>query len=299
MVTDPIVQVLYHVYSRGILRTRIFRDDRDFSTFLTLMSKLRKRHPVALVAYALMPNHIHLMVFGAETAISNFMQDLLAQYAQYFNWRYDRTGHLFESTFGRTFVYSRLLAVIMANYIHLNPVKARLCHKPEDYPWSSYRVYAGMEPNSNSLALELVSQIYATDPAGAPAWYVEQFSRRLVLLNHLQRRTEDAQKADRPRIREDSDFMPSMIVELQDAIMDAEPTRQLPERVRHAALLLLAKRLGLGTLSRIARILGIPPRTAGYRWKTAPDVLRDYPELLKLVNEIAPEGVSHKRRRHP
>ena len=92
-----------------------------------------------VLAYCLMGNHIHLLV---ETTAPNFgrgIQLLHGRYAQIFNIKYGRVGHLFQERYGSRLVGDELDLAVVFGYIAANPVTASLCSQPEDYEWSSFR----------------------------------------------------------------------------------------------------------------------------------------------------------------
>ena len=135
-----------HVIARGNERRPLWRDDADRERYLDLLGESCGKHGARVLAFCLMPNHVHLALQTGPAPISRVVHDVHARYAQYFNRRYDRSGHLFQGRF-RGFVVDRdayLLEVV--RYIHRNPVKARLATRPEDFPWSSHRLYLGSAP---------------------------------------------------------------------------------------------------------------------------------------------------------
>ena len=122
-------------------------------------SRRCEKHGARVLAYCLMPNHVHLALQTGSVPISRVVHDVHSRYAQYFNRRHDRSGHLFQGRF-QAFVIDResyLLEVV--RYIHRNPVKARLAARPEDFPWSSHRSYLGTAPAwlSTGEALSLLA----------------------------------------------------------------------------------------------------------------------------------------------
>lgn len=133
---------VYHVFARGVGRQLIFEDDEDRFLFLDLMSRFSARDGVSFLAWALMDNHIHLLLRAPLPAISKFMARLESAYATAFNARHDRVGHLFQGRFGSQGIDSgkRLLAAV--RYIHQNPVKAGMSPGCL-YRWSSYEEYIG------------------------------------------------------------------------------------------------------------------------------------------------------------
>lgn len=90
---------LHHVIMRGIERGVIFKDNDDRSTFMHRMGSLAQGSGTSIYAYALMTNHVHILLKSGERGLSTFMRRLLSEYAQYFNRRHQRIGHLFQNRY--------------------------------------------------------------------------------------------------------------------------------------------------------------------------------------------------------
>jgi REP element-mobilizing transposase RayT len=131
----------YHVINRGVERRRIFGVDRDYEKFLRFCHMLGNRYAVSLYAYCLMPNHYHLLIRTRKANLREFMQELNGQYSQHYNRRCGRVGPLFQGRYKGVVVQAEEYGTRVARYIHMNPVKASLVDRPEDYRWSSYRAY--------------------------------------------------------------------------------------------------------------------------------------------------------------
>lgn len=141
-------EALYHLTIRGDNREPIFFADADYRRYLKLLSEAKQRYGCQLFAYALMTNHVHLMVqTGSTHPISKFMQLVNTAYTVYMNWKYQRVGHIFQGRYHSILVEKESYALELTRYIHLNPVRAGMVRAPQDYPWSSYRAYTGMESN--------------------------------------------------------------------------------------------------------------------------------------------------------
>ena len=132
---------LYHVMTRGNNRQRIFRSDKDYSRMLALIGLQKSRLPFYLYAYCLMPNHLHLLIERREDAISNIMHRLLTAYSHYYNRSYRQTGHVLQGRYRTILCDSDMYLGELVRYIHLNPVRAGLVQRPEDYEYSGHREY--------------------------------------------------------------------------------------------------------------------------------------------------------------
>lgn len=135
-----------HVIARGNERRPLFRVDADRERYLDLLAEACSRHGARVLAYCLMPNHVHLALQTGEVPLSRVVHDVHARYARYFNRRYDRSGHLFQGRFQGLVIERDAYLLEVVRYIHRNPVKARLATRPGDFAWSSHRAYLGPAP---------------------------------------------------------------------------------------------------------------------------------------------------------
>jgi putative transposase len=141
----------YHVYTRGHSKHKIFIDEQDYVTFLNLLQRYLSAeeardaygvvypnfyNKLELLAYCLMPNHIHLLVYQRQPQeMARFMRSLLTSYSRYFNARYSRSGALFESRYKASMISDPAYLEHITRYIHLNPRNWR------DYEYSSLPYY--------------------------------------------------------------------------------------------------------------------------------------------------------------
>jgi putative transposase len=132
---------LYHVITRGNHKQGIFRDERDLKQFLNFLLDSKTRFTFCIYAYALMKNHIHLLVEVSAVSLSRIMQSLLLRYTQYFNRRYGEVGHLFQGRYRAIVCDKDAYLLELVRYIHLNPVRANIVKEPEDYAWTGHLCY--------------------------------------------------------------------------------------------------------------------------------------------------------------
>ena len=138
--------LLHHVIVRGIERRAIFHDPRDYRDFLDRLARLIPETGVLCYAWALMRNHVHLLLQTASTRIATLMHRLLTGYATRFNLRYNRSGHLFQNRYKDILCEEEPYFLELMRYIPLNPVRAGLIRTPEEltgYPWTSYGAVMG------------------------------------------------------------------------------------------------------------------------------------------------------------
>ena len=131
---------VYHCMLRGINKQDIFFDDKDYLEFQNIIRKTKKNYLYQLYSYVLMPNHIHLEIKDKNQKISQIIHSIATSYANYFNKKYERIGHVFENRFRSRNVENSYYLLNLVRYIHQNPVKAGISLM-ERYRWSSYPEY--------------------------------------------------------------------------------------------------------------------------------------------------------------
>ncbi len=132
---------IYHIYTRGVIKTPVFLDDQDRHRFLRYLEKCVDRYGIEVRCYCLMTNHIHLLIQTPTPNLSEAMHYLFGAYASYFNGRHERSGHVFESRYFSPIVEPGWVEAELSRYIHLNPVVAGMVTHPGLYAWSSYRYF--------------------------------------------------------------------------------------------------------------------------------------------------------------
>lgn len=145
---------LYHVTSRGDRREPIFDDDQDRRSFLTTLEQVVNRFNWVCHAWCLMDNHYHLLIQTPDGNLSRGMRQLNGVYTQASNRRHGRVGHLFQGRFKAILVDGDAYLLELTRYVVLNPVRAGMVNNPADWPWSSYRASAGLEPAAPWLAVD-------------------------------------------------------------------------------------------------------------------------------------------------
>jgi putative transposase len=137
----------YHIYNRGVNRGLIFYQPENWSFFLRRMRQYFISTKVELLAYALMPNHYHLLVrvkcrdFGRD-----IMQPFTVSYTMAINKQMNRVGPLFQGPYQARLVTNDADLLNLGGYIHLNPVASGLVISPEQWEYSSYKDYLGLRP---------------------------------------------------------------------------------------------------------------------------------------------------------
>ncbi|MFA6940681.1 MAG: transposase [Clostridiaceae bacterium] len=146
---------IYHVMSRSISDIPMFRDDKDKDKYLFYAKKYQKKFDFKVYAYCLMTTHAHLLIDANGADISKFMHGINQSYAQYFNNKYDRHGHVFQDRFKSKVVGDNDYLFTVSAYIHNNPTGIKGYEKcPEDYKYSSFSVYLGLKEDAYGIVDE-------------------------------------------------------------------------------------------------------------------------------------------------
>ena len=135
----------YHITSRGNERKDIFKTRKDREQFLSYLESAAERYNAVIHAYCLMNNHYHLLLQTPLGNLSQIMRHINGAYTTYYNVKKQRTGHLLQGRYKALLVDMDAYAQELSRYIHLNPVRAGIVERPEEYLWSSYRYYINMD----------------------------------------------------------------------------------------------------------------------------------------------------------
>ena len=133
---------IYHVMIRGINRQNIFEEDDDRLCFMKILNHCKEISGFRLYAFALMSNHIHLLIEPAGESLNTVFARIETRYAMWFNRKYRRTGYLFQNRYRSEAVETELYFMTVLRYILQNPMKAGIESRPGTYRWSSYLAYA-------------------------------------------------------------------------------------------------------------------------------------------------------------
>jgi putative transposase len=138
----------HHVIQTGNNNQLVFLDAEDYQTFLGWLRTAAKNYKVAIHAYVLMPNHLHLLVTPAdENGLGQMMQWVGRYYVPYFNQKYSRSGTLWNGRYKTSLIDAEQYFMLCSRYIEFNPVRNGMVGRAEDYQWSSYCHHAGIRPD--------------------------------------------------------------------------------------------------------------------------------------------------------
>jgi len=142
--------------ARGNGRMQIFLDDGDYRHFVYLLGDVIEEFGIECWNYCLMPNHYHATLRPTQPNLSEAIRRLNSIYAQWWNRRHERVGHVFQGRFKDQVVQREGYLTALCRYIALNPVRANLTTRPEDWAWSSYAATVGLCPSPPFVAASSV-----------------------------------------------------------------------------------------------------------------------------------------------
>ncbi|MFH1368054.1 MAG: transposase [Elusimicrobiota bacterium] len=194
---------IYHVFSRSIARYIIFNNDIEYSRILEVIEYYMSERPPAsysrilyystdvqdgykelnktkdkavdIVAYCIMPTHIHLILKQLRNnGISIFMKNILNSYTRYFNTKHERKGPLWEGRFKSVLVGTDEYLMHLTRYVHLNPATAQIVTKPEEWLYSSYNAY--IQNNNQANGFCKYSDLLKIDPKDYKSFVEDRIS---------------------------------------------------------------------------------------------------------------------------
>lgn len=170
-----------HITQRAAGIEPLFLEDGDYLYMLHLLKNSTKEFKFDLFSYALMPNHLHLLIRLSKDNLSEGMKHLYRRYAIYFNKKYERKGHVFGGAFRQALCFDDNYFLASSLYIHLNPVKAKLVHNPAEYRWSSCKLYVEPFKGKTFIDYEFISKILHSDINKAQIIYKEMLSESMKI----------------------------------------------------------------------------------------------------------------------
>ena len=150
---------LHHVMVRGIEGRRIFETTTDRRDFVARLEAVVGRTGVGVLAWALLPNHVHLLVRTGTQPLAAAMRRLLTGYAVAFNHRHKRRGHLFQNRYKSILVEEEPYLRELTRYIHLNPLRAQVVRDLtalDSYPWTGHSALVGRFPRGFQAVAEVL-----------------------------------------------------------------------------------------------------------------------------------------------
>ena len=297
---------VYHVITRGNNRQLIFRDDHDRTTYLEKLSSYCEDKGVELLCYCLLTNHVHLLLETPKGNLAKFMQPFQTSYTVYFNRRHRRTGHVFEQRYKAFLVDKDNYLLQVSRYIHLNPVGAKMVARPQNYRWSSYRVYVGKDKGMAGLNRRSILGQFGGGGKGSVSEYrrfveggMERGERwaELPIIKQAFIGDEDFLRQARRKIKRDQaierGYRLSEIVPVICRVVGVErdqlrrSTRQEAVQVGREMLIYLARRYGEASLREMTEFLGVKEMsTVSHGFRRAERKLKEDKTFSRQMDDV-------------
>ena len=173
---------VYHVFARGNRRQPIFLGDEDRRRYLAIWGAVATDLEWRCLAYCLMDNHVHHLVETPNPDLSRGVQLAHSTYSRRFNAEHGKSGHLFQGRFGSTLARAPDAVWSLASYIALNPTRAEMCERPEQYVWSSHAAALGAAPGPRWLDTQRLLSFYDPTPGAKALELYERIVEALRLM---------------------------------------------------------------------------------------------------------------------
>jgi putative transposase len=174
----------YHIVSRGHRKENIFKSNSDKDEFLKKLKNVIFRYSIKLHAYVLMDNHYHLLLETPSGNLSLFMHNLNTSYSNWFKTKYQIIGSIFQGRYKSILIDKDAYLLSLSYYIHLNPVRAGLVEKPEDFKYSSCAAYCTGKFDQGLVEGKTILDYFS----GEPALYKNHLYEWFKLNNKLEKR---------------------------------------------------------------------------------------------------------------
>jgi putative transposase len=158
---------IYHAYARATGEELLFRDDVDRQQFVSILAATVAVYGLELHFFVLLGTHYHLLLTTPEPNLAAAMQYLSGTYCRLYNRRYARKGHLVAGRYGTQLVESEAHGAWLVPYLALNPVRAGLVERPEDWRWGSYRSLIGLDREWSFVQPGFILEQFGPDPVQA------------------------------------------------------------------------------------------------------------------------------------
>lgn len=301
---------LYHLMVRGNDGQDIFHSEEDDERFLAMLGAVKEKLPFMLYAYCLMTNHLHLLIERRSDAVGRIMHRLLTGYSQYYNRKYRHVGHVLQGRYKAILCQSDPYLAELVRYIHLNPVKAKMVERPEDYLYSSHRSYMGIEP-SGIVDVDPLLRRFSPKKAVARRQFAKHVAEGMkmgelaelfetpsgVLGSEgfvdsiIHRMGEFVPKGSRHLIEQTASIDPDALIAAVEAVCGV-PRSELRGRGKSArlvqakeALIVCGRKLGVSNV-KLAQLIGVNSSTVSRRYDSAIMRSNTENELKDLVTRV-------------
>lgn len=275
----------YHVIVRGNQQQTVFAHRADYGKYLSLLAQYKEQAGFRLFGYVLMRNHVHLVIQTMKVPLSKIMQGINQSYTMYFNSRYDKVGHLFQSRYKAILCDTDSYLAPLVRYVHLNPVRAGAVKKPEDYRWSGH-VTLAKGAGDSILDEDTVLRMFSEHKGAARRLY-----RRYVESGIGEGSSSEYYGGKDSRVLGDDKFKDSVMkrVDAETEVFGPQTWISLPalgrivEEQMKVPLRDIRGRSGSRAVSRSRHVFMVAAVEAGHRGKDVADYLGRDPAAVSRI----------------
>ena len=269
----------YHVITRGNQRQKIFRDTADYEKFLQILTIYKNRYHYRLYVYALMGNHVHLLIETGKTPLSKVFQGINQSYTLYFNRRYKTIGHLFQGRYKAILCDWDNYLLALLKYIHQNPLRACIAETLEAYRWCSHQAYTGKHNPLGLVDVDQVLRMFSENKVRARRHY------RAYMDNGETINKKDVYATIDQRVQGDDAFVDRVLEQYDGAIKKEPKTKEhslaaisrAVETLFTVPLDQLRSSGKVRSIMRARRVLAVTAKAYGYRGREIANHLRKDP----------------------
>lgn len=178
-ITTP--NIVSHITQRAAGKEPLFLEDMDYLFMLSQLKEITKKRGLDIYAFCLLPNHAHLLASPREDDLHDSMRDLFSRYAMRFNKKYMRKGHLFGGRYRQAVCLDDVYLLTASLYIHMNPVRAGLVNDPQNFRWSSVRVFCDPQAPKSFLKPGFILGLLSNDFQESREVYLKMLMRAVSL----------------------------------------------------------------------------------------------------------------------
>jgi REP element-mobilizing transposase RayT len=233
---------IYHIILRGINRQIIFQDNEDKEKFIEVLKKYKEVSKYEVYAFCIMDNHAHILIREGKEPLAKVMKRIGVSYVYWYNWKYERNGHLFQDRYKSEPVEDDKYLLTVIRYIHQNPLKAGIVDSIDQYQWSSHHEY--IKSTNKVVDTQLILGMFADRREQAIQRYKEFMNERS---------SEECLEIKQIKKLNDKEGLETIKQHL--CIQSIEELKKLDKEERDACLRKLKAIEGL-SIRQIARITG-------------------------------------------
>lgn len=174
-----VVGGIYHVIQRGNNKDFIFQEDKDKGFFIKQLKDFKKGMGYKVFGFALMNNHYHIILQILGLPLNEIMHRINSKYSKYYNYKYERVGHVFQGRYAALFVQDENYLLSLLRYVHYNPVKARIVDNVIDYKWTSDYYYRSNLRNG-FVDIDIILNMLSSERTKSIASYIEYMNQESV-----------------------------------------------------------------------------------------------------------------------